>query len=260
MAILIFLKYLPFPLRNLRGMHILTNQRYILPATIFFARRTQFLLLVSYICKCALLQAAVIAARKLEREACTFTPQLTTRAKVARSRSARELSLGDSVLRAAKMVSDQPYHTTTVFLHYQQCQSRRESFAAENFGVSTYSMTNVHERYLLLRQCTGVQHLKPQYHKVLRRTTFTSSRAIGLPAKESKYCGIIRRKACCYRFDVRVMLETIAPPRASFYTIEIDARPPPQPPAERSLTPYGKFLLVCLARQSLCSVREIGIR
>ncbi|CAN0115601.1 unnamed protein product, partial [Pylaiella littoralis] len=48
-------------------------------------------------------KAAVVAARKLERQTCTFTPQLTPRARDARCRSARELSLGDSVLRAAKM-------------------------------------------------------------------------------------------------------------------------------------------------------------
>ncbi|CAM9152095.1 unnamed protein product, partial [Ectocarpus sp. 6 AP-2014] len=48
-------------------------------------------------------KAAMFAARKLERQDCTFVPQLTSRARNARSRSARELSIGDSVLREAKL-------------------------------------------------------------------------------------------------------------------------------------------------------------
>lgn len=51
------------------------------------------------------MQAALVAARSLEGKACTFVPQVTPRARTARSRSARELSLGDSVLREAKLVS-----------------------------------------------------------------------------------------------------------------------------------------------------------
>lgn len=49
-------------------------------------------------------QAAALAARGLEEQMCTFSPELTARAREARSRSARELSIGDSVARAAKQV------------------------------------------------------------------------------------------------------------------------------------------------------------
>ncbi|CAN0009428.1 unnamed protein product [Ectocarpus sp. 12 AP-2014] len=48
-------------------------------------------------------KAAMLAARKLERQDCTFVPELTSRARNARSRSARELSIGDSMLREAKL-------------------------------------------------------------------------------------------------------------------------------------------------------------
>ncbi|CAN0031477.1 unnamed protein product [Ectocarpus sp. 12 AP-2014] len=48
-------------------------------------------------------KAAMLAARKLERQDCTFVPQITSRARNARSRSARELSIGDSMLREAKL-------------------------------------------------------------------------------------------------------------------------------------------------------------
>lgn len=43
-------------------------------------------------------------AAEMEQKECTFSPRLTPRARLARSRSARELSIGDAVLRQAKQV------------------------------------------------------------------------------------------------------------------------------------------------------------
>lgn len=39
-----------------------------------------------------------------EQEGCTFSPELTSYARMVRSRSVRELSIGDAVLKQAKQV------------------------------------------------------------------------------------------------------------------------------------------------------------
>lgn len=61
---------------------------------------------------------AASTAVKLKQKECTFAPELTARARSVRSRSFRELSIGDAALREAKQVGRRKgFRQTTYQLH-----------------------------------------------------------------------------------------------------------------------------------------------